>query len=376
MYSGKTIKQIIIRIKRGGRLRDLAVRLKTDEHYLRTILLSHGCDYKKVLSKRRKRIADAEFKNCLDFAKQNKRMPTMKEFRMLGIPLSKTGLFSIKLFKMGFKRQKLRSNYIKNSDLLSELISISKKIKHLPENKDILEHSKYSTGTFNNHFGSIRNAHKLIKYKMKRNEPALGLEKYANDITERQRLKIEGLERKRAARKAAINEIKKRRVDMFLSGASIEQIADSEGLLKRYVREILRDEGVLYKEIKKRNAVERKLHFEKAVLFAQEFERIPNGKEMKNLGIPEKLQREIRLHLNKQGYKSYYPKQISTGELISELKRIHKIVNRTPTNNDIRKFGRVSYLTYYDRFGSISKAQATAGFIPNKRGAQKKVSSQ
>lgn len=60
-------------------------------------------------------------------------------------------------------------------------------------------------------------------------------------------------------------------------------------------------------------------------------------------------------------------KKIPTDELLNEIRRLAKKVNRTPTKGQMDKMGEYYARSYQLRFGSWSKAVDQAGFEPNQR---------
>jgi transcriptional regulator NrdR family protein len=67
-------------------------------------------------------------------------------------------------------------------------------------------------------------------------------------------------------------------------------------------------------------------------------------------------------------------KKYSDEYLLNHLKELSAQLGRTPSIKDINDAGKVEATIYYDRFGSLSKAQLAAGLIPNKAGHRQKYS--
>lgn len=372
MISGKKIKELIGRIQMGEQLRNLSLEVKTHERKLRLQLLRFGLDYRKVIKERRSKVSEALFKKCLQLAKTKGSVPLIKEFKMLGIPMTKTGWFTTKLLSMGYKRKKFNAHYISNELLLSELIEITKKIMRLPEHQDILKYSRHSAGTFKNHFGSMKNIHVLLNSEITAQSILPYAGKFIEALSKKIEAEIDATNTDKKKRYAKSKDRVQRITDQWHAGAIVMKIAEAENLSKEYIRKILKEEGV-FREVKKiRKELKQKKDFETALSKTIELNRIPNVSEMTELGIPVLLQHEIRLKLKQQKFKAAaQTNNIPASELIDELKRIQKIVNRTPALNDISKFGRFSPYFYFKCFGSLRAAQTQAGLKPNKPGALK-----
>lgn len=61
------------------------------------------------------------------------------------------------------------------------------------------------------------------------------------------------------------------------------------------------------------------------------------------------------------------PGKISTDELLSEIRRLARELNKTPTKKELNDIGKYYGRTYQRRFSSWSKAVRQAGFEPNQR---------
>ncbi|MFB6198031.1 MAG: homing endonuclease associated repeat-containing protein, partial [Halobacteriaceae archaeon] len=57
-------------------------------------------------------------------------------------------------------------------------------------------------------------------------------------------------------------------------------------------------------------------------------------------------------------------------ELLGEIRRVAEVVDRVPSQSDMRAEGEYSDIVYRERFGSWTKAVRKAGFEPRERGAQ------
>lgn len=61
------------------------------------------------------------------------------------------------------------------------------------------------------------------------------------------------------------------------------------------------------------------------------------------------------------------PGKIPTDELLSEIRRLARELNKTPTKKQLNDIGKYYVRTYQRRFGSWSEAVRQAGFEPNQR---------
>jgi len=120
------------------------------------------------------------------------------------------------------------------------------------------------------------------------------------------------------------------------------------------------------------NEKERKDFTERYNLFIGKFKKIPHRKEIGvNSNVTRRLYIEFSKSFKKIGLKREQEKlQIGIPKLLIELCNIGIRLKKTPTKKDVERFGKYGIMTYYDNFGSFSKAQKLAMFVPNKRGAQ------
>jgi hypothetical protein len=71
--------------------------------------------------------------------------------------------------------------------------------------------------------------------------------------------------------------------------------------------------------------------------------------------------------LREVGLEPNQPKKIPTDDLLNELHRLAKKLNRVPTKKQMNDMGEYYGKSYQDRFGSWSEAVRQAGFEPNQR---------
>ena len=172
-----------------------------------------------------------------------------------------------------------------------------------------------------------------------------------------------------------VHEVINRRLQKYRRGLTVSEIAADENVTKEAVRHSLRPTGELIHEYTKSKQKKLSLFFEIALQATLETGIIPGVKGFKSLEIPIGYFAEIRKKLAEQGFKivSSWKKRYSDQKLIDELKRIKKIVKRTPSKNDLAKYGTITSETYISRFGNFRKAQIKAGMKPNRQGSQKKL---
>lgn len=117
--------------------------------------------------------------------------------------------------------------------------------------------------------------------------------------------------------------------------------------------------------------------YSKALIKARRLKRIPFCLEMKKLGIPSHFWFLIRKQLIEKGFANLKKRRsLSDKELLNELKRVGKIVKRTPTGNAVKKYSFYNLKTFINHFGSMRNAQKLAGFKPNKLGKSNTLSKQ
>jgi hypothetical protein len=116
--------------------------------------------------------------------------------------------------------------------------------------------------------------------------------------------------------------------------------------------------------MKRKPSLEEK--FEAALEQARMLNKLPSYKQLYQLGIPIYQCAHIRNKLIKKGFTGLVsPKAVSEKELIDDLKRIGRIIKRTPGKGDINKFSDYALATFTLHFGSLRAAQKHAGFKPN-----------
>jgi len=71
--------------------------------------------------------------------------------------------------------------------------------------------------------------------------------------------------------------------------------------------------------------------------------------------------------LREVGLEPNQPRKIPTDELLNEIRRLARKVNRTPTKKQMDDLGEYYGGTYLNRFGSWNEAIRQAGFNPNRR---------
>jgi hypothetical protein len=152
------IAMIIKAVENGELLSDISRKWNIPVVPLRRMLKKEGIDYRRVILQRRTANYNKEFCKCLDFAREEGRMPSYKEFTDFGIPRSRICVYVHKLKEIGFERQFSSSSRIKDEELLNELYIIFKRTGLIPRNKDVINYSNYSVSTYVNHFGSVANA--------------------------------------------------------------------------------------------------------------------------------------------------------------------------------------------------------------------------
>lgn len=82
------------------------------------------------------------------------------------------------------------------------------------------------------------------------------------------------------------------------------------------------------------------------------------------LGYKKRFQVKVMFdHVGKQ-MTEHKQRQLSNKELKSELKRLHRALNRPPTKSEMVSRGNHSPFVYQDRFGSWNDALRAAGFEP------------
>lgn len=71
--------------------------------------------------------------------------------------------------------------------------------------------------------------------------------------------------------------------------------------------------------------------------------------------------------LREAGLEPNQPRKIPTDELLNEIRRLARELNKTPTKKQMNDIGKYYCQSYRQRFGSWSEAVRQAGFTPNQR---------
>ncbi len=89
-----------------------------------------------------------------------------------------------------------------------------------------------------------------------------------------------------------------------------------------------------------------------------------------HFGNLSKALKAAGLEANRRGRHCKYTDEY----LLNHLKELAATLGKTPTINDIKREGKISYDFYRKLFGSFSTAQRAAGLVPDKRGRQQQRS--
>ncbi|MBW8049536.1 MAG: hypothetical protein FVQ77_04205 [Cytophagales bacterium] len=161
----------------------------------------------------------------------------------------------------------------------------------------------------------------------------------------------------------------------ILSGKHLTKVNKEFGLTYTRVQQILSEKfNISYQDILKERRQKLFQHRLKLITEkAKELGRIPTRREMSKIfGIVGSRHISYAKILKQKGYqyakKGSSSNRIDDEALLQYLKDLSNRLGRTPGAKDINRGQKFSHLSYYNHFGSITKAQKLAGLKPNKRG--------
>jgi len=239
------------------------------------------------------------------------------------------------------------TNKISKDDLISEIQRLYNKLDKIPSSHDISKHSEYSLQPYINEFTTWNNSLKQAgfepnnKHDVQKEQLINELKRLSNELNKTPSLK-----------------------DMREYGKfSCSPYKDKFGSWNNALKEVGLDINVNYN-------ITRDDLINEVKRLSDKLNRTPKQKDMRNkgkwsmntyrnqFGSWNNALKEAELEINEEY-------SIPKNQLINHLKKLANELNRTPSLNDMREYGKWSAHPYFNKFGSWNDALEQAGLEIN-----------